>query len=350
MPIYVGSNKIKKIYHGTTQIKKVYSGSQVVFSSLPSVDREITFSVARSSYSTTSANVGNYVILVGNNSYSAKTEAYNTSLVRTIPNDIAVGKRYAAGAIAGTAYAVFAGGRTSSEYSSTTEAYNSSLVYASSAAISVRSSMFSASIGNYALFGGGVSAQGRIQNTMYPISNTLVKGTNNTVGASGEGGDLASVSKFGSYAIFAGGRNDGGTLLDRVTAFKSSLTKTTATTLNSKKEASGIIVGTNALFIGETNNTVDIYTTSLVRSTGTTLPSSGIIETFKLSGDTNGYAIQRSTGYMYIYDTNLVRQDEIVNIADGSLYKKESGSTTVGKYLITIKDALSATTTGVIYS
>jgi hypothetical protein len=137
-----------------------------------------------------------------------------------------------------------------------------------------KSSLVGASIGNYALFAGGLvdsSYSGSDAVDAYDTSLTYSTPTALSVGR----GNLAGAS-VGNYALFAGGQFGSSSYSDTVDAYDTSLTRSTPTVLSvARPYLAGASVGNYALFAGgygsSYRNTVDAYDISLIRSTPTAL-------------------------------------------------------------------------------
>lgn len=174
---------------------------------------DITFLYSSySSYSNTkyrgglaSASVGDYALFAGGGVYSAypcfqDVNAYNSSLVRSIP-DKAVACKYLAGASVGN-YALFAGGYGSTK---TLEAYDSSLVKIITSSLSQNHyCLASASTPDFAVFAGGKSNTNTYSKVVEAFDSSLVR-TNPTELTNAR--DAFAGASIGNYVIFAGGRN-----------------------------------------------------------------------------------------------------------------------------------------------
>lgn len=193
--------------------------------------------------------------------------------------------RYDLGAAKAGDYAVFGPGRTGhSTYGGNYDAYDSSLTLTtiSTEGEDVPAGYGAASVGNYAIFAGGVSDAGisskdyRID-TCTAIDKYLTKAELISV-LSDPKSDMG-VANIGGYALFAGGSNRNP--CSSVDAFDSSLTKTTATDLyQARSSLAGASTKDYAVFLGGYNNgasdRIDRYDASLTRSTGF-LPGSATI-------------------------------------------------------------------------
>ena len=108
-------------------------------------------SVARKDLAATT--VGDYALFGGGrgSSNSSTVDAYNTSLTRTIPTPLSVARYYLAATSVGN-YALFGGGSNQT----TIDAYDASLTRTTATPLSVgRGYLVATTVGDYALFGGG---------------------------------------------------------------------------------------------------------------------------------------------------------------------------------------------------
>ena len=269
---------------------------------------------------------------------------------------LSVARTYLAGASAGGAYAVFAGGQTtngimgSSNISTTVDAYNSSLVKSTTSLLLGCTDLVGASVGDYALFAGGQNySTGTLEeiSTVQVVDSTLSRRTAASM-STGRGHDKFAGASVGDYALFAGHRTS-----SSVDAYKSpALTKTTASSGLSKVRYSlaGASVGDYALFAGGYNwngstsvnyNTVDAFNSSLVRSTPATITtrrygiagaSAGGAYAVFAGGLSWDYSTTTDTSYalVHAYNSSLVRTTPT------ELPKATSGlvGTSVGDYAI----------------
>lgn len=149
------------------------------------------------------ASVGNYAVFAGGgegaNDFNT-VDAYNASLTRTTPTELSVARSYLAGASVGN-FALFAGG------GDTVDAYNASLTRNTPTALSQsRLSPAGASIGSdYALFAGGKnnsSSQADPYAAVDAYDTSLTRSILPELDSADSGMASASV---GSYALFGGG-------------------------------------------------------------------------------------------------------------------------------------------------
>lgn len=192
-----------------TNIVEVYSTS---------LTKSTATAMSLERYGMASSTVGNYALISGGNyvgiyNYTYETdlvEAYNSSLTKTTPMALTSTKE-GLSATNVDDYALFAGGTNSGAAvtDTATDAYNSSLTRISIAPLSVaRYALAATSIGDYALFGGGnhrylagdPNHAGDASVDVYDSSLTRIATSSLSVGR----GQLAAAS-VGDYALFGGG-------------------------------------------------------------------------------------------------------------------------------------------------
>ena len=173
-------------------------------------------------------------------------------------------------------------------------------------------------VGNYALFGGGVSGYNNnytYHSTVDAYDTSLTRTTSTSLS---KGRDMFAATTVGNYALFGGGSTND-TYYSTVDAYNTSLTRTTATSLSKGRNVlSATTVGDHALFGGGFGNTsrggknylstVDAYNTSLTRTTATALSAAR----YKMSATTVGnYALfsggSSSSVFAEIYDSSLTK-------------------------------------------
>ena len=243
-------------------------------------------------------------------------------------------------------YALFAGGlgtvpRSSHEESvcfSTVDAYNASLTKSTPTALSTtRCSHAAATIGSYALFAGGSTKYGvsysEITNTVDAYSTSL---TRSSAAALSVARRWMGAAVVGSYALFAGGTTDSRvsghiSSENTVDVYNASLTHTTAVGLSSyRSNAKGASVGSYAIFAGGNagNLNVDVYNSSLTRTTATTLQSGANNDAAATIGN---YAIfVGDSAAADIYDTSLTRTSAAIL----STARTGLAAATVGDYAV----------------
>lgn len=212
-------------------------------------------------------------------------------------------------------YALFGGGVTGSSSTGTERAnvyyYTKSLSRGTATALSyARYGLAATTVGSYAIFGGG--AVGERTNSYVDAYNSSLTKNTSISGLSSSVKNL-SAATTGNYALFAGGRYSS-TSYNAVTAYDISLTKSSATSLSSARYWMGAAsVGNYALFAGGYGPTsvVDAYDISLTRTTPTALSEGK----FSLGATSVGdYALfgggKQTSGYFSsvdAYDTSLTK-------------------------------------------
>ena len=228
---------------------------------------------------------------------------------------------------AGTArHALFAGRQTSyKEASSYVDAYDVSLTHTAPTSLSkARGKLGAAAVGGRALFAGGgyYGAYGSSVSMMvYYNGNATVDAyddslTRTTAASLSEARVGLSGASVGKYALFGGGfTSKNGSISSEllsyiyksvVDAYDESLTRTTATALSRARNCTGVTVGGYALFAGGINsNVVDVYNTSLTRTTASSLSASGKVYGAATIGSYALFGINNGT--MNVYDASLTR-------------------------------------------
>ena len=189
--------------------------------------------------------IGDYALFGGGgtNTYQtgsiySKVDAYNTSLTRSTPTALSSARTYLAATSIGN-YALFAGGNDGRHTSTTTtystvDAYNTSLTRSTPTSLSVgRACLAATSIGDYALFGGGgVNKFQSNYSTVDAYNLYLTKSTPTSLSVSRN--NLAAASNS-NYALFAGGDDGSNTAYSTVDAYNTSLTRSTTVDLSNSR-------------------------------------------------------------------------------------------------------------------
>lgn len=195
-------------------------------------------------------------------------------------------------------YAIFAGGvDNSANYKKDAYAFDASLTRTDLTDLSVaRTHAAAATVGNYALFAGGYTSS--MTMTVYATVDTYDASLTHSTAANLSVARYKSAgSTAASYAIIAGGANASGTRLATVDTYNASLTHGTATDLSvARGSLSGASIGNYSLFVGGDHFSsstvydaaVDTYDTSLTHGTATNLSAARA----DLSSTTvSGYAV-----------------------------------------------------------
>lgn len=218
-------------------------------------------------------------------------------------------------------YALFAGGVDSSfNYTSTVDVYDSTLTKTTSSSLSIgRCYLSEAVVGKYVLFAGGEHQK--------PVANVdaftaaLTRTSVTDLRAARYWMGSASV---GNYALFAGGRCNSNSIVD---AYTSALSRTTASSLSSGRDSIvSTTVGNYALFAGGGKNdlndtvlpTVDAYDKSLTRTDAPVLNSSCICSAATTIGN---YALIGGVG----------SDNKLIEVYTSSLTKTTTLSLSVGR-------------------
>jgi len=332
---YVGiggkARKVKKMYIGVGgKARLCYSAE------LERYGMAAALSTAR--HDMRAATVGKYALFAGGlvpnpflgEDASSSVDAYNTSLTKSTPTELSC-KRcgHAAASVGG--YALFAGGASSYNFLgygtpvSSVDAYDASLTRSAAHIIGATVAIGGAAVGNYALFAGGtvdgIMTKDTVTSDVLAYDPSLTFTTAPLLSVARAGVKGASV---GNYALFAGGIAGG--FCTTVDAYNASLTRTTATALSStKNNSAAATVGNHAIFVGSPDS-ADIYDASLTRT------SAAILSTARtgLAATTVGdYAIFSGGGVADFCDASLTRSS-----IGTSMTGYEMGAATIGDYAL----------------
>lgn len=232
-------------------------------------------------------------------------------------------------------YALFGGGYNSG-YKDVVDAYSSSLIRSLPTVLSkARNGLSATSVGDYALFGGGYTSNNTPVSTVDAYNSSLTRRTPTALSVSRR--SLAAVS-VGKYALFGGG-GEVNAYKNNVEAYNSSLTRSIATTLSTaRKNLSAAAVGSYGLFgggfTGGYSSVVDAYDSSLTRSKPTGLSVGRYMLT---GGSAKNHALfvggQSSGAYkdtVDAYDSSLTRTTpESLSIA-----RAQIAATTLGGFAL----------------
>lgn len=299
--------------------------------------------------------VGNYALIGGGwgKSITKKVDAYNVSLVRTMPADLTEAKIRLAAAKTGE-YGLFAGGYSANvaHESSSVDAYSANLAHTTPTSLSeARENLAATMVGDYSLFAGGdltgisVDAGGNSLLGTYSSDKVDVYDDNlaqTTATALSLDRTSLVAATAGEYAIFAGGytysTDDGSSKRARnVDAYSSSLVHSTLADVTYDYYDTATSVGNYALFATgyyaqASNASVDVYNISLVKLTPVNLSdkkdlsSATAIANFALfgGGQSNAEIFSKVEGF----DKNLV----LHQFEDLSETRCSLAATTVGNY------------------
>lgn len=280
--IYVGvgdkARKVKKAYIGVNGVARVFYKPELVYNGKSS--NGLTLACAEM----VSTTVGNYAVFGGGvyrqNSDNVQREtntvhAISNTLTVTKPTGFTQVKRYHAGTNIGNSYAVFGGGYDWNQSSTnavlnTMDAYNTGLTR-STGTLYKGQRLGAASVGNYAIFAGGMSSNlnSATLTTAYSVNTSL---TASAITSLGKGLYSMATASVGNYALFTGGNYYSGSSTTKnktVYTYNSSLTHSTASaSLTNETFANGLSFGNYALFEDNQNKTsnIDVFNTSLTKS------------------------------------------------------------------------------------
>jgi hypothetical protein len=205
--------------------------------------------------------IGNYALFGGGitdsmgASFTASVAAYDASLTHNTAQSLSTARGCLAATCIGN-YALFGGGKRSNSdgLNGRVDAYDSSLTRITPAMMQRESMHIAASsVGNYAIFCLGTQREVYT----YDTSLTLINLPSFDIERSNAG-----AASIGNYALFGGGRGDSGIVYSTVDVFNSSLTRSTATPLAySLSRPAATTVGNYALFGGHS-----AYDSSLTRT------------------------------------------------------------------------------------
>lgn len=239
-------------------------------------------------------------------------------------------------------YAIFCGGigkdilsptSGSSHYqTNTVDAYDISLTRsAPPQLVEYKDGLAATTIGDYAVFGGGYRMMGNYLSSVDAYNNSLTRSSPTKL-SSGRS-DLSATS-VGNYALFGGGR--GSNYSSTVDAYDTSLTRSIPAALSVARDSlSSTMVGNYAIFGGGCGSnycsTVDAYNSSLTRSSPTAL---SVARDELAATNINNYAIfaggEPICDTVDVYDSSLTRS----TISPLSVARRELSSTTIKKCAI----------------
>lgn len=226
--------------------------------------------------------------------------------------------RYIGVAASVGSYALFGGGYS---IAAGVDAYNESLTRSTPTALSVGRSQFAAtSVGSYALFGGGSGSGIGVVTVVDAYNASLTRSTPTALSAPRY---MLAAATVGNYALFGGGGDDTDPYdSDVVDAYNTSLVRSTPTALSDARYFLSAGGNSNyALFGGGTvdayaSNLVDAYNTSLVRSTPTVLSQARVRMASAAIGDYilfgGGSPSSGNSATVDAYDASLARSTPTV--------------------------------------
>ena len=210
--------------------------------------------------------------------------------------------------------------------------------YGTATALSAaRRELAATTVGNYALFGGGItiSSINRTHATVDAYNTSLTRTTPTDLG---NGTYQLAATSVGDYALFGGGRSPN-KYLAYVAAYNKSLTRTNPTAIRlGRSELAATTVGNYALFCcGRAGSSayskyVDAYDTSLTQtqyqvSNAVCALAATTVGNYALLGGGTGATVLK---YVYAYDTSLTRTSPTAL----SVGRYNLAATTVGNYAL----------------
>ena len=245
-------------------------------------------------------------------------------------------------------YALFGGGVSGSNYSATVTAYDISLTRTTPTTLSsARSSLAATTVGDYALFGGGYTGS---YSTVVNAYNTSLTRTRPTDLSSGTA-DLAATT-VGNYALFGGGFISTG-YNDSVYVYDKSLTKNVlSNTSYGARYLAATTIGNYALFGGGNRSgtssvsVVYSYNSSLTKASATSLSTARMrlaattVGNYALFGGGSTTTRSTYTSTVDAYDMSLTRTTPAA-LSKGRYFLS---ATAVGNYALFGGGFISSTT------
>lgn len=326
----MGNALIKQAGSGGTKIKfKNYGG--------PTLEKREVEGLSKGRSGTAATSNGNYALFGGGGGPFplSEVEAYNVSLVRTIPADLTEAKVALATAKTGE-YGLFAGGGDNfrNPYSSV-DAYSASLSHSTATSLSEsRTYLTGAATGVYSLFAGGNLTGSISSNKVDVYDDNLAQTTATTLSL--ERASLVATT-VGEHAIFASGvkwTGDSGNGTNKVDAYSGNLVHSTLADATRYSYDAATAVGDYALF-GESSGTlVDVYNSSLIKLTPVNLSdtksnfAATTVGNFALFG--GGRSSSEQFSKVEGFDNNLV----LHQFEDLSEARSPLAATTVSNYAL----------------
>lgn len=248
------ARKIKKGYRfdASGVARPCWSGGGVEY-----YGRITDMTCKRAGSSTFAATAGDYAIFAFETSSTGNIDAYSKSLVHSAPFNMNTTEWHQVAAASVGNYAVFGGGIVTTYYDPDTgdedwdvtgyvRAYNSSLTFKGGPTIMYGYCISAATVGSIAIFAGGIDSGGSYISSAYSVNSSLTSKVLTGLGARRANIATATV---GDYAIFCAGQNGG--WLNRVDAYNSSGTRTLSNNQGrSRAYHKGTTVGNHAVFLG----------------------------------------------------------------------------------------------------
>lgn len=203
--------------------------------------------------------IGDYAVITGGPG-SSVFNIYDQNLTFYLNTNLGYVYNRAA-AVSNKNYAFIAGGNDT-YYRNLVRAYDKNLTVYNVDSLSIgRSNLSAASVGDYVLFGGGLSAMGsstNVYNTVDAYDKEMTKIAYEIAPLSSKSRDLAATT-LGPYALFGGGY--GSTHVRQMDIYDKELTKTNGTPLSQNRTRGAATSSDKYAFFGggTQNNTIDVY-------------------------------------------------------------------------------------------
>ena len=201
-------NENYAIFAGGQNAKNTSQSTVDAYNSSLTRSTPTALSVARHDHGAT--HVGEYALFAGGNKsnttsgYKNTVDAYNASLTRSTPTTLSVARRRVTGTHMGN-FALFAGGKTRSNNSDVVDVYDTSLTRSTTKLSSARDEVGATHLGDFAIFAGGsTTSDWTTQVTTvdsFDSSLTLTSLRDLTSGL----GYSAQAATIGNYALIGGG-------------------------------------------------------------------------------------------------------------------------------------------------
>lgn len=325
------ARKVKKIFAGIGGVKLLFSSGlqPVEVANLETVRTEMNGNT-----------FGSYAVFSAGDTNYSKIDAYNTSLVKTVPQDTTGVYRYCGTAVSPTHLLISGGLWYAATCSNKIEAYNTSFVKQTMTGVlsAEKYSHAGGGIGIYGLFAGGILGNNTVQAGCNAIDNSLVV-TSPT--ALSKARNQLKASRVGNYLLFVGGY-DGSSTLATVDAYNTSLVRSVPTPLSISRVRFAVTSFSNYVLIAGGHSSspygrtdvVDAYNSSLVRTTPILLSAPKM----DLAGaSVGGYVLfaggtaDTTLDTVEVFNNSLVREDFGISLSQAT---RDLAGASVGNYAL----------------
>lgn len=323
------ARKVKKIFGGIGGVKLLFSSGlqPVEVANLETVRTEMDGNT-----------FGSYAVFSAGYINKTKIDAYNTSLVKTVPQDATGVYEYCSTAVSPTHLLISGGFWYYEICSDKIEAYNTSFVKQTMTGVlsAEKYSHAGGGIGIYGLFAGGINDT--VQAGCNAIDNSLVVTSPTPLSKAREN---LKASRVGNYLLFVGGY-DGSSTLATVDAYNTSLVRSVPTPLSISRMRFAVTTFSNYVLIAGGFSTspygrtdvVDVYNSSLVRTTPILLST----PKEQLAGASVGDYVLFAGGWasdildtVEVFNNSLVREDFGVSLSQPT---QDLAGASVGNYAL----------------